>query len=48
MTVSKDDAKKILSEYGGKYGIMEIGNVTAEPGVRINKNWTEFVLEGEK
>lgn len=48
ITVSREDAPKILKEYGSKYGMLEIGTVTAEPGVRINKNGTEFLLEGEK
>ena len=44
----KDDAKKILEEYGEKFGISEIGRVTEESGVRISKGGKVFTLDGTK
>lgn len=46
--VSKEDAERIVDEYGESFGIYEIGRVTEEPGVRISKGGSVFKLEGTK
>jgi len=48
VTVSKEDAGKIVDEYGERFGIYEIGRVTEEPGVRISKGGSVFKLGGDK
>jgi hypothetical protein len=44
----KDVAGKILDEYAEKFGIIGIGRVTEEPGVKISKAGNVFKLEGTK
>jgi len=46
--VSEQDAKKIVKEYGEKFGIYGIGRVTPEPGVKISKAGKVYILEGSK
>jgi phosphoribosylformylglycinamidine cyclo-ligase len=48
IVVSVEDAKKIVDEYGERFGIYDIGRVTEEPGVRISKAGSVFKLEGTK
>lgn len=42
--VNENDAEKILREYGEKFGIHRIGQVTEESGVRILKDSKEIIL----